>query len=224
MRMGLLFATAIVLTSWAAPVQAITIDPLGSSVQSGLNGQVGPDGAEPWVHITGTPTQVYLTSGNDYSKTQFTYNIQGNSGTFVATFDQYQHGQSSYQTDGAVTLTFSVATPTTFVFNSNYTDKLSTPDDPVWTHSDTLFDLSTYSRLFSQTEGEPGVISATGLLPIGSYKLAMWDDFFANDHPVSASGTATFTLSPAVPEPATVWLLLSGLGVVIGWRRWRKAA
>ena len=37
-------------------------------------------------------------------------------------------------------------------------------------------------------------------------------------------GVTNLTLSASVPEPATVWLLLGGLAVSIGWWHRRKAA
>jgi hypothetical protein len=73
----------------------------------------------------------------------------------------------------------------------------------------------------------PGTITAQGDLPIGTYCLQVWDAINGNDYPVSAPGSATFTVeAAAVPEPATIiiWSLLGGLGLAVAhWRR-RKAA
>jgi hypothetical protein len=196
-----------------------------SNVKTSINGETFTSVAPVTGTLTNGDATAYLSASNVNSNTAFTYNIQNNKATFVTTFDQHRLGGFS-QTYGQAYFTFSVDTPSLFTLQSDYIH----PSDSsvLWVHSDEID--STDSVVFASWDKylSYGIetISGTGVLPVGTYTVILADQFAGGTGPVAASGTATLTVeASAVPEPATItmWSLLGGLGISLGWWRRRKA-
>jgi hypothetical protein len=220
--LGVGVTLAFTVAAQASVTIDLTNDPsIGpmSNVQSSIGGQ------NIVVPVTGTVTNGGLSTSYGHSNTTFSYDIHGNSATFVTTFDQYRLGGAS-QTDGQAYITFSVDTPSLFSLQSDYI-----PSDPnvIWVHSDMINDANTYDIVFDswnlQNEWELATISATGVLPVGTYTVVLWDAIAGSANGlVTASGTATLTVEASpVPEPGTmiIWSLL-GAGSWLGMRVWRR--